>query len=121
MKYLLKLSIFLIPSISLAFSLRESKFDDVVFEIISILELAVPLLFGASLIVFFWGLSKFVINSDNETELNKGKNYMLWGILALFILISYQTIVGLIVRDLEFGGGRTVPQLPTSGSVESVE
>ncbi len=121
MKYLLKLSIFLIPSFTLAFSLGgDSTFKNVIFEIVSILELALPLLFGGALIIFFWGLSKFVINSDNETELKKGKNYMLWGILALFILISYRTIVGLVVRDLEFGDGNTIPQLPTGGNVESV-
>lgn len=125
MKYFLSFTIlFSVPFLVFAIGGEGSTFKSVTLYIISLLNLMVPLLFGLSLIVFFWGLSKFVINSENEAELNKGKNYMLWGILALFILFSYRTIVTLVVNDLEFGkggDGSSFPLLPTGGQIESVD
>lgn len=125
MKYFLSLIIFYsLPFFAFAIGAEGSTFKSVVNYVISILNLMVPIIFGVSLVVFFWGLSKFVINSGNEAELSKGKNYMLWGILALFILFSYRTIVRLVVNDLEFGkggDGGAIPTLPTGGQIEWVD
>ncbi|MFA7216754.1 MAG: hypothetical protein WC095_02125 [Candidatus Paceibacterota bacterium] len=125
MKYFFSSIIFYsVPFFTFAFGNEGGTFKSVVAYVISILNLMVPIMFGAALVVFFWGLSKFVINSGNEAELSKGKNYMLWGILALFILFSYRTIVTLVVNDLEFGkggDGSAMPFLPTGGQIEWVD
>lgn len=126
-KYFYKISLsfsavsaFLIPYTAFGFSLgagNDTTIGSTLGYITEIVDLARPLLAAGAFIVFFWGLSKFILNSDKQTEIENGKNYMMWGILVLFILMSYMTIIGLIKGDL-FGNGSTDPRsilLPTGG------
>jgi hypothetical protein len=97
----------LVPSISFAlncdtaFSLTSSNFAGIVNEILCIIEILIPILIGLALMFFFWGLSKFILNSDKPEKIKEGKNYMMWGILALFILISFKGIVVFLASELE--------------------
>lgn len=96
-----------IPSVSFALNLsagNTSKFDDIITEAINITNLIIPILSSVAVIVFFWGLSKFILNSSKPDEIKNGKNYMMWGILALFILFTYSAIVSNITRDLGVTG-----------------
>ncbi len=71
-----------------------------------------PILFAMCFVVFFWGLSKFILNSGSKDEIEKGKNYMFWAIIALFILISFRAIISFITSDFGFGPGTSTPQIP---------
>lgn len=93
-----------------------SDFSCTIYRIIDIISLLNPILFALSFLVFFWGVSKFILNSGSSIEVTKGKNYMIWGVVALFILISIQTIISIIVTDLDFGNGRVIPLIPTQQS-----
>lgn len=73
-----------------------------------------PILFSIAFIVFFWGLSKFILNSDNEEEIRKGKNYMVWGILVLFILISFRAIISFMTNELGLGSASVIPTIRTN-------
>ena len=113
-----------VPMMALAldFNLAESSFSGIVDYALSILNVLIPILFSAAFIVFFWGLSKFILNgSGNQAELKKGKDYMMWGILALFILLTFRTIISLIATEFELGDGKTIPQLPSSSANVSSE
>lgn len=71
-----------------------------------------PILFSLSFVVFFWGLSKFVLNSDSKEEIEKGKNYMVWAVLALFVLVSFRVIISFISSDLGLGDSNITPSIP---------
>lgn len=72
------------------------------------------LLYAISIVVFLWGLSKFVLKSDEETERTKGKTLMTWGIIALFILGTFNGIVFILSRT--FFNVDKSEFLPESGS-----
>jgi len=121
--FLLNTFVFFIPVITLAqadFSLAGKNFKDIILYVLSIIAVLIPILFAIAFIVFFWGLSKFILNSSVQADIEKGKNYMIWGVLALFILISFRAIIGLVVGDLGFGDAKEAPQLqnaiPSGGS-----
>lgn len=100
---------------------NDTTFGTTIFYIKEIVDLTIPLLVTAAFIVFFWGLSKFILNSNKQTEIENGKTYMMWGVLALFILLSFRAIIGFIGGDL-FGNGSTDPNsilLPTGASVRT--
>ena len=59
----------------------------------NIIRLATPVVVGLALLYFFWGLAKFILRADDEVERAKGKQIMIWGILALFVIL---TIFGII-------------------------
>lgn len=93
----------ILPSISFAFSLAQSgtTFSTVITYIMEIIKLLIPILVGVAFIVFFWGLSKFILNSNKPEEIKNGRNKMMWGILMLFILITFNAIIGLVATELE--------------------
>ncbi len=115
LKILALSSLILFPTLVLAdFTLAASDFKGVVYYIIDLLDLLIPLLSGIAFIVFFWGLSKFILNADNKIEIDKGKSYMFWGVIALFILLSFRTIIGLLSNEFEFGNSAITPTLNTN-------
>ena len=103
----------LVPFVVLAdFNLAGSNFKGIIDEVLGLIDLLVPILTGLAFLVFFWGLSKFILNSNKPEEIKNGKNYMLWGILVLFILLSYETIVNIVSTEFGFNqnGNITLPE-----------
>ena len=77
-----------------------TTFYTLIQYILQLISIIGPILFSLAFIVFFWGLSKFILNSGNPAEIKKGKEYMMWGILALFIMISFKAIIALVSGDV---------------------
>jgi hypothetical protein len=69
----------------------------------------VPLLFTLAVVGFIWGMIQFYLNPDNEEKRKKGKSFMIWGIVALFVMISMWGLVGVLSNT--FGIKTLLPQL----------
>ena len=92
-----------LPSISKAqFSLNNSNFRGIVVAILDITNKLIPIMIATALIVFFWGLSRFILNSGSPEERKNGQNYMLWGIIALFVLLSVRGIIAFFSGEFGF-------------------
>jgi len=65
-----------------------------------ILDSVVILLFALALVVFIWGVIKYVINADNEDERQKGKKFMFWGIIALAVMLTVWGIVSIVINTV---------------------
>jgi hypothetical protein len=48
----------------------------------------IPLMFGLALVYFFWGVGQFILKSGEEAKREEGKQKMLWGVIALFVMFS---------------------------------
>jgi hypothetical protein len=96
------LCILIIPQITFAFDWSSSTFKDLVESSTGALNIIITILYSVAFISFFWGLSKFILgNTGNQADLKKGKDYMLYSILALFILVSFQAIIGLVSSGVD--------------------
>jgi hypothetical protein len=62
----------------------------------NIVDLLIPIAFAVALLFFFWGLAKFILASGNEEAKAQGKNIMIWGILALFVMAAIWGIINFI-------------------------
>jgi hypothetical protein len=51
-------------------------------------------------VVFFYGLAKFILASGDPKAAQEGKGVMIWGVVALFVLISIMGIIGFLERSL---------------------
>jgi len=52
----------------------------------------IPILVGVALIVFIWGLITNLMSS-NEEKRKEGRKIMVWGIIAIFVMVSIWGIV----------------------------
>ncbi len=67
-------------------------------QTLTVLAVALALLF------FFWGLAQFILKSGDAASHEEGKNKMVWGVIALFVMVSIWGIVGFIQSELGVGG-----------------
>ena len=62
-----------------------------------------PLIFlflAVAMVIFLWGVVSFFQNIDNSEERAQGIRHMIWGMVGLVIMISFQGIIGLIKNFL---------------------
>ena len=58
---------------------------------------------GIALAVFIWGLVQFIYASGDEKAIEIGRERMVWGIVALFFIVSVWGIVGILQTMLGVG------------------
>ncbi len=74
-----------------------------------LVKFIIPLLMSLAVAGFIWGIIKYFINPDNEEQKKKGKDFMVWGLIALFVIVSMWGIVAIFSNTL--GLRPVIPQL----------
>lgn len=69
----------------------------VVAEIIDVIVNPIlAVLFVLAVVVFLWGIFRFVSSDDGATAREQGKQSMIWGIVGFFIMVSAYGIIAFI-------------------------
>lgn len=71
----------------------------------------IPLIFSLATLFFLWNVFIFIREADNKNKKEEARQRMLWGMLALFIMVSLWGIIS-IFSEL-FGTDKAVPMLQT--------
>ena len=53
-----------------------------------------------AIVVFFWGLIKYLMSMDHENA-NEGLKIMFWGVIAIFVMVSIWGIIRLLQSTLK--------------------
>lgn len=70
---------------------------------------ATPIVVALALLYFFWGLGQFIFNSSDEGKRKDGISIMIYGIIALFIMVSIWGIVNVLQTTFNVGGNPSIP------------
>ena len=70
----------------------------------------IPLIFALALAMFIWGVVQYVIKSDEEAKKEKGRQFMIWGIIALTVMVSVWGLVAILGNTFGIDTG-FVPQV----------
>lgn len=87
------------------------NFGGIVCFVLGYVNQILVLLVAGSLLAFVWGVAKFILASGDEKKIEEGKTLMIWGVIALFVMVSIWGIIQLFYSDI-FGGSIGVPTLP---------
>jgi SNF family Na+-dependent transporter len=72
----------------------------------------IPLVFLLGLLLFFWGMVKYIWSVGQDKE--AGKQIMIWGVVALFVMSSIWGIITIIRSDvLGITGNDTPMKIPS--------
>jgi hypothetical protein len=82
--------------------------EDIIDIIVRLIAAVIPIAFALAILFFFWGIAKFIYFADNEQKRKEGKNILIWGVIAIFILVSIWGIVALL-KDTFLGAPPCVP------------
>ena len=66
-----------------------------------------------AIIVFFWGLVKYIASASDEAAKESGKTLMIWGMIALFVMVAFWGIIGYVQSSLGVSGSVSVSAPPT--------
>jgi heme/copper-type cytochrome/quinol oxidase subunit 2 len=66
---------------------------------------SIPIVFGLALLFFFYGIAKFVLHAGDEKKIEEGKNLMIWGTIAMFVLVSVYGLIKFIGGNLGINPG----------------
>jgi uncharacterized membrane protein YidH (DUF202 family) len=69
-----------------------------------LVTLLIPIVMGLAVLVFFWGLVKYISSTSDESSKLDGKNLMIWGMIALFVMVALWGILGWFQAQLGLTG-----------------
>lgn len=76
----------------------------VVAQIIGSINVVIPVLITIALVFFLWGILRYVYKVGNAHSKESDRQIFLWGLLALFCMVSVWGIVSVLC--LQFFGDR---------------
>lgn len=71
----------------------------------------IPLLITLSVIIFIIGVIKYIAGADDSAKREDGRKFMLYGIIALFVMISIWGLVGILQGTFGLGNTILIPQM----------
>lgn len=75
----------------------------------------IPFVIALTVLVFLWGILKFVISNDAEGR-KEARGYMIWGVVSLFVMVSVWGLVNILVRSVNLDNtAPPAPGLPNPG------
>ncbi len=76
-------------------------------------NVAIPFLFAVAFIVFIWGVFQyFIAGGADEEKRSQGRQFVIWSVIAFFVMSSLWGIVNLLDGTFQFGNENT-PDIPT--------
>lgn len=105
---LLALGMYAVPAIAFAQTL-----GSILADIRGLLDTLVPILIVLALVYFIWGVIKYITSTGDEEGQSQARNIMIWGIIALFVIVSVWGLVAVLQSTFGVGTGSFITP-PTS-------
>ncbi len=70
----------------------------------------IPLIFAFAIASFVWGVVQYVINDSDEGKKERGRDFMVWGVIALSVMISVWGLVKIVGNTFNINTG-FIPQV----------
>lgn len=80
----------LAPAVSFA-ALDGTK--DLLRDFDGILKQVWVIVIALAFVYFFWGMGQFILHSGDQKVRDEGKQKMIWGIIALFLIVSIGGVI----------------------------
>lgn len=82
----------------------------------SVLKPLVGVLLTTALLVFFWGMIKYIKSIGSEKDKKDGKDMMVWGVIAMFVMVSVWGLVDFIVGTFGLDNSRVPSPIVLPGT-----
>ena len=84
--------------------------------LVNVLPLLVTLLSAFAVVYFVWGVVLFIAQTSNEQAREDGKQRMIWGLVALFVLVSVWGLV-VLLQTIIGADGASTPYAPQTSYI----
>ncbi|MCC6290488.1 hypothetical protein IT398_00200 [Candidatus Nomurabacteria bacterium] len=73
----------------------------------------IPLIIGLGVVYFLWGVLQYVTAGGDDEKKAAGRSTMIYGVIALFVMVSVWGLVNVLGGTFNFGGANRPTQIPT--------
>lgn len=88
-------------------------FADIVNNIINlVLNPLVALSIGVALLLFMWGIVKYVTAGGDSGKRGEGATMMTYGVIALFVMVAVWGLVNVVANTIGVGSGGVPNVIP---------
>ena len=94
--------LYFLPLLTFAATAQPTNFEGLIDIFINLITATIPVIISLALLYFFWGLAQFILNTGGGKEQEEAKNVMLWGIIALFVMVSVWGLVRVLQSTFGF-------------------
>ena len=106
--------VILLPALASAQSSNNSQtVDSILARIQGIMSIIIPIIMSLALLYFLWGLAHYVLGAGDEEKRKEGRDMMVYGIIALFVMAAVWGLVTVIGNTFDITTGGGTPPLPT--------
>src|SRR3989338_5008770 len=78
----------------------------------NIIDAVIPFLVGLAVMLVLYGIVGFISHAADEEKRTEAKNFIIWGIIGIFVMVSIWGLVNILVGTFGFGSSNT-PQVVT--------
>ncbi len=78
-----------------------------------VLGLAVPVIIALAVVVFLWGVLKFVTAAGDEEKRKEGRGFIIWGLVGVAVMILLWAIIAWLASAFGLSYTATPPVIPT--------
>ncbi len=71
----------------------------------------IPFIGSIAFLAFVWGIARFIKSSGSEAEMKKSKEFLIWGVIGIFVLATIWGIISFIRGEFGFSGTFGIPQI----------
>jgi len=103
-----KIAVLSILALTPVFVFAATDIQGIIITIGDIIALATPIIVALALLFFFWGLAIYILNTGDEEKKSQGRTIMIWGIIALFVMVSVWGLVRVVSDTFDVDREQTI-------------
>lgn len=81
-------------------------------KISEILNSVIPILMILATLIFLWGIISYITASGDEEKLKSARTYIIWGLIALFVMVAVWGLVQVLLTTFGLGDLESQPLTP---------
>ena len=110
-KFALIASAMLFPGVAFA---AVTDLESLLQLVIGLINIAIPIIISLAVLVFIWGLFMYITNPSEDEKKKEGRDIMIWGVIALFVMFSVFGLVNLLIGTFQLSNATlTAPKIQT--------
>ncbi|MBU3925662.1 hypothetical protein KJ763_00635 [Patescibacteria group bacterium] len=91
------------PAIAMA-----ADINSILSTIQGIVNTIIPILMLVAFVLFLWGVVKFIFAGGDETKRKDAKNYIIYGLIGLFVMVAVWGIIEVVTNSFGINTGGTI-------------
>ena len=93
------------------FVYAQGTVEGVILTLRSIVQTFVPFLMTLAIAIFVYGVVKFIAAAGDVQKIKEAKNYIVYGLLGLFVLVAFWGLVWVLAETFGISGA-SAPMSP---------